>query len=256
MATRATRPAAQPSLDETALHSEAPPNPAGRDAKGRFTAGNRGGPGNPFARRAAELRSAFLAAATPEDMQRICQRLITMAALGDLVAAKLVLGYLLGKVPEPVNPDTLDLEECRQAAQNPTCAEVQQVMRYRPAADLSATILRAQDILNEEQLHQFAQKLKEEPEATAAQDGEGLEEERYDEELAIAEEPADSAESMPLVTKRPQRRASGDKASVGMHRPSPNGGHGREHAANEAPAAAPPSPNGSHGPRQRPAPRR
>jgi hypothetical protein len=254
MATRATRPAAQPSLDASTPHPETPPN-AGRDAKGRFTTGNRGGPGNPFARRAAELRSAFLAAATPEDMQRICQRLITMAALGDLVAAKLVLGYLLGKVPEPVNPDTLDLEECRQAAQNPTCAEVQQVMRYRPAADLSATILRAQDILNEEQLHQFAQKLKEEPDAPAAQDGEGLEE-TYDEELAVAEEPAGGEDPTPSVSQRPQRRASGDQASAPSYRPSPNSGHGREPAAKEAPPAAPPSANGLYGARQRPETRR
>jgi hypothetical protein len=253
MAKRATRPAAQSSLDEAASHTETPPHATGRDAKGRFTAGNRGGPGNPFARPAAELRSAFLAAATPEDMQRICQRLITMAALGDLVAAKLVLGYLLGKVPEPVNPDTLDLEECRQAAQNPTCAEVQQVMRYRPAADLSATILRAQDILNEEQLHQFAQKLKEEPAAATAEEGTDSQEEMCGEELAAAEERVGAEDSTPAVTQRPQRRPSRPQASAGSYRPSPNGGHGGEPAGNEASPAASPSPKGLHGPWKRPA---
>jgi hypothetical protein len=34
----------------------------GRDAKGRFAPGNAGGPGNPFARRTAELRREFLCA--------------------------------------------------------------------------------------------------------------------------------------------------------------------------------------------------
>src|SRR5438067_210931 len=38
-----------------------PPGPGnGRDASGRFTAGNKYGPGNPFARQTAELRKVLL----------------------------------------------------------------------------------------------------------------------------------------------------------------------------------------------------
>src|SRR5437870_7469655 len=98
---------------ERALHD------SGHDSRGRFAQGNRGGPGNPFARQVAALRQAFLDAVTPEDLQRIAQRLIVQAVLGDIPSAKLVLGYVLGKIPEPVNPDTLDQEECRMYVESP-----------------------------------------------------------------------------------------------------------------------------------------
>ena len=35
-------------------------NHTGRDASGRFTRGNKGGPGNPFARQVGQLRKALL----------------------------------------------------------------------------------------------------------------------------------------------------------------------------------------------------
>src|SRR4051812_36863620 len=92
----------------------------GRDEQGRFTQGNRGGPGNPFARQVAALRQAFIGAVSHEELRMICQRLVAQAMLGDVPSAKVVLGYVLGKVPEPVNPDTLDQEECKQNLANPT----------------------------------------------------------------------------------------------------------------------------------------
>ena len=52
-------------LDPNALPTDAP---NGRDAQGRFTRGNPGGPGNPFYRRQAEFRRAALASFTPEDV--------------------------------------------------------------------------------------------------------------------------------------------------------------------------------------------
>src|SRR5438067_2077329 len=60
MAERATGPAAQPAND----HVQAKPE---RDADGRFVKGNRGGPGNPFARRVAELRRELLEAVSADD---------------------------------------------------------------------------------------------------------------------------------------------------------------------------------------------
>jgi len=45
--------------------------------------------------------------------------------------AKLVLGYVLGKIPEPVNPDTVDQDECKQYLENPTCGDVQEVVDRR-----------------------------------------------------------------------------------------------------------------------------
>ena len=41
---------------------------SGRDVKGRFAAGNAGGPGNPFARQTAQLRAALVQRVTSEDM--------------------------------------------------------------------------------------------------------------------------------------------------------------------------------------------
>src|SRR6516162_8761190 len=56
--------------------ASSPANGAGgRDAQGRFAPGNAGGPGNPFARRTAELRREFLAEATGEDLRAVCRRL-------------------------------------------------------------------------------------------------------------------------------------------------------------------------------------
>jgi len=47
-------------------NGHAPSAAAGRDSADRFTKGNKGGPGNPFARQVAALRSALLSAITPD----------------------------------------------------------------------------------------------------------------------------------------------------------------------------------------------
>src|SRR4051794_23432735 len=83
----------------------------GRDARGRVAPGNPGGPGNPFARRTAELRREFLAEATGEDLRAVCRALLERAKEGDVAAAKLALGYLVGKPEKAVDPDTLDEQE-------------------------------------------------------------------------------------------------------------------------------------------------
>jgi hypothetical protein len=83
----------------------------GRDPRGRFVAGNRGGPGNPFARQIAALRKAFLDSVTPEDLAAIAQALLAKAKAGDVAAAKLVLAYLLGKPAAAADPDQLDVEK-------------------------------------------------------------------------------------------------------------------------------------------------
>ena len=110
----APAPAAAPASQATA----APPNPStGRDAKGRFTAGNPGGPGNPFARQIAQLRSSLIRNFSQTDMDLIAQTLKIKAVSGDLAAAKLVFLYVLGKPADVVNPDTIDIEEYRQIYQ-------------------------------------------------------------------------------------------------------------------------------------------
>ena len=93
--------------------SGAPPE-AGRDAKGRFTKNNPGGPGNPFARQVAALRQEFLKAASKEDMAEIARVMIAKAKEGDAAAAKIVLQYTLGRPAEAVDPDRLDEGEWQQ----------------------------------------------------------------------------------------------------------------------------------------------
>ena len=97
----------------------------GKDAQtGRFTAGNRYGRGNPFARRQAEMRRAFQDAVTPEDVRALAAALWAKARGGDVAAAQLALSYLLGKPGPAPDPDRLDLDEFRLLAESPTLAEV------------------------------------------------------------------------------------------------------------------------------------
>jgi hypothetical protein len=106
--------------------SQAQAASSGRDARGRFTANNKGGPGNPFARRVAALRQTLLDTVTPEDLQAIVARLIEAARQGDVAAARLVLIYTVGKPAPAVDPDTLDLSEWALWQQMPVSPDVLQ----------------------------------------------------------------------------------------------------------------------------------
>jgi len=88
----------------------------GRDAKGRFSTGNAGGPGNPFARRVAALRCELLSSVTAKDIRQIVNALMKKAKKGDLGAAKLILGYSIGLTAKAPDPDTLDEHEMKSAA--------------------------------------------------------------------------------------------------------------------------------------------
>jgi hypothetical protein len=102
-ATPPSGPGAQPQAAE-----------GGRDSHGRFAQGNRGGPGNPFARQVAALRKTLLAAVTPEDLEAVTRELIRQAKEGNVAAAKLLLSYALGKPAPAVDPDALDVQEWEQ----------------------------------------------------------------------------------------------------------------------------------------------
>jgi hypothetical protein len=51
-------------------------NTIGRDANGRFTPSNSGGPGNPYYRRQAELKRQLLACVSDADVQAVMQPLM------------------------------------------------------------------------------------------------------------------------------------------------------------------------------------
>src|SRR5688500_12223541 len=83
----------------------------GRDVHGRFVKGNRGGPGNPFARKVAALRKALLDTVSAQDLKETAVLLKLKAQRGDLAAIKLLYQYCLGS-PEPVkDPDRMDADE-------------------------------------------------------------------------------------------------------------------------------------------------
>ncbi len=66
------------------LSAVAKPSANGRDAKsGQFVKGNPGGPGNPHARKASELRAALYAAVTDDDVAMVARKLVVMAADGN-----------------------------------------------------------------------------------------------------------------------------------------------------------------------------
>src|SRR5260370_40283483 len=63
-------------------------NAEGRDALGRFTRGNVGGPGNPFARRVARLRQGLLDCVADEEMASTAGQLVVQGTLGAPPATK------------------------------------------------------------------------------------------------------------------------------------------------------------------------
>ncbi|MCI0655618.1 MAG: hypothetical protein L0170_00925 [Acidobacteria bacterium] len=72
----------------------------GRDSSGRFLPGNAGGPGNPYAKRIAALRTAMLEAVSEDDMRAILERLVDLAKSGSVPAAKEMLDRCLGRTVE------------------------------------------------------------------------------------------------------------------------------------------------------------
>jgi hypothetical protein len=119
--------------------TQALPAAEGRDAHGRFTAGNRGGPGNPFARAVGTRRRALLDAVSPEDLARVAKKLLEMAKCGDLPAAALLFKYVVGQPRPAPDPDALDVAEYELLRRSPTLAEFHEALD-RIAAGFAATM--------------------------------------------------------------------------------------------------------------------
>jgi hypothetical protein len=98
-------------------------NPDARDESGRFMKSNRGGPGNPFARKTAALRAALLNIVSEQDIMEIACRLVMDAKNGDKAATKLLFQYVIGKPQPAVNPDTLDVDEFKNLQAEAECGE-------------------------------------------------------------------------------------------------------------------------------------
>jgi hypothetical protein len=84
----------------------------GRDAHGRYAPGNKGGPGNPYARQVAALRKEVVAfLAEGGNLRRLLAALLDRAEKGDNAAAKMLMAYGLGREAQPVHPDDLEAHE-------------------------------------------------------------------------------------------------------------------------------------------------
>jgi len=75
----------------------------GHGTDGKFTKGNPGGPGNPYAKQSAELRAALYKAVTPKDIEEIAEKLVLKAKRADVPAVKELFDRLWGKAPQDVN---------------------------------------------------------------------------------------------------------------------------------------------------------
>lgn len=73
------------------------PSTNGRDTRGKFTVGNGGGPGNPYAGRVQELRALFYQCVTDTDMREVVAALVKEAKSGNVHAIKEYLERALGK---------------------------------------------------------------------------------------------------------------------------------------------------------------
>ena len=74
-------------------------NGRGRDGRGRFTAGNPGGPGNPHAGAVAAWREALLLTVSPADLKAVLLALLKHAKAGEPWAVKELLDRCLGRAP-------------------------------------------------------------------------------------------------------------------------------------------------------------
>ena len=96
-----------------------------RGSDGRFLPGNVGGPGNPFARRTAELRSALLDAIDVDAIRRIVGALVAAAEDGDVAAARVLLERVFGRPADTETQERLEAAvEERQREERPAGIDV------------------------------------------------------------------------------------------------------------------------------------
>jgi hypothetical protein len=70
------------------------------DARGRFTAGNKAGRGNPHHRHVAELRAKMLERVTTDDVAAVVEALVNKAKAGDTAATKLLFDRVFGRIAD------------------------------------------------------------------------------------------------------------------------------------------------------------
>lgn len=141
---------------------------SGRGADGKFTKGNKGGPGNPYNRQVAAIRRALLNAVTPEEIHYLARSLIDRALEGNLAAAKLLLSYLIGKPAPAVDPDTLNQQEWQLHEQAAVpVAQLNELLNQVPADTANAIVQNSWPAVADARLHSTKQKSSAQPVAEA-----------------------------------------------------------------------------------------
>ena len=120
--------------------SPAPAPADGRNASGQFAAGNRAAAGNPFHRAVAARRRALLDAISPEDVAQMARKLRDQALAGDTAAAKVLLGYVVGKTTAAPDPDRLDLEEVGLLMESPDLKKMLTVIQDGVSPDVATNL--------------------------------------------------------------------------------------------------------------------
>ena len=83
-----------------------------RNSQGQFEKGHGApGPGNPYARHVARIRSLILEAVSDDDLKDIVQALVEKAKGGDVIAVRELLNRLVGRPTDAVDLDRQELEQ-------------------------------------------------------------------------------------------------------------------------------------------------
>jgi hypothetical protein len=230
---------------------EPTPREDGRDDNGRFTKGNKGGFGNPFARRTAAFRRALAEAVNEEMIAAVVRKLAELALAGDVAAIKLFLAYTVGKPAPAANPDTLDVEEYRQLLQEPADLTPLGRMTTRPSLDCLLEPVRAmRPGLDEAYAQQILEGIEELDEADRQAAAQAAQEDAED--TAAPQEP-EGEEGGNTLSVEEEAGARPAPAARGGGRPAPspigdNGGRGRPEQRREMPRRDNPGgqPAGAH----------
>ena len=107
-----------------------------RGSDGRFSAGNRGGPGSGRGRRIREYREAIRAAASAEDVAAVVAKLVELARAGDVAASREVLDRVLGRPGQAVDPVGLSLPQIKCSAD--ASAAASEILRALGEGEVSA----------------------------------------------------------------------------------------------------------------------
>ena len=193
--------------------------PTGRDSKGRFAAGNPGGPGNPYARQVAAIRRAMADFMTPERTAQFMAMLFERSMAGDMAAAKILALYTAGKSTVGVDPDRLAMDEWMKRMETAVMMQQLPPLLQTPDPALPLGMVReAQPLVTRELAHKLGAMLENPEQYT---------DEYPDLEMADDDGPPPSP-----------------NGGNGAARPSPNGPDGRAAARTGRPA---PLPNGGNG---------